>query len=92
MGAGRPFGSVTPKLFKDALTLAVKRSDGDKSTLAAIANALVAKAVGGDVQAIREVADRLDGKPTQIVAGDENAPLEIIQRIERVIVGKNAKD
>lgn len=35
----------------------------DLKRLRAIARALLNKAEGGDMQAIREVADRLDGKP-----------------------------
>lgn len=37
----------------------------DRPTLRAIAASLLAKASEGDVQAIKEVADRLDGKPAQ---------------------------
>ncbi len=59
---GRPKGD---KLFRDALTLAIKRSDGDKTMLAHIADALVSKALSGDVPAINAIADRLDGKPHQ---------------------------
>lgn len=65
------------KEFKAALRLAVKRTDGDKTKLAMIAEALVEKAVAGDVQAIREVADRMDGKVAQILAGDPDSPLEL---------------
>jgi hypothetical protein len=36
-----------------------------------VANALVAKAREGDVSAIKEIADRLDGKVTQPLGGDE---------------------
>ena len=53
------------KQFRDALNLAIKRLDGDKTKLALMAEALVDKAASGDVMAIREVADRLDGKPHQ---------------------------
>ena len=79
------------KQFKAALLLAIKRTEGDKTELARIAEALVEKAKTGDVQAINAVADRLDGKPTQLIAGDdEGAP--ILHRIERVIVDADIAD
>jgi hypothetical protein len=49
------------------------------------ARALIDKAMDGDVQAIKEVADRLDGRVPQVVAGDRENPIPH-QRIERVIV------
>jgi HPt (histidine-containing phosphotransfer) domain-containing protein len=51
--------------FRDALRRAVMEADGDEKKLHRIARALVSQAASGDVSAIREVADRLDGKPRQ---------------------------
>lgn len=57
------------------------------SKLRAVADALVNKAMTGDVPAIKEIADRLDGKvPQAIVGDDEHDPIKMISRIERVIV------
>ena len=66
---GRPKSN---KRFKDALNLAVhERIDEkplrgvetrDETYLRRAAEALVEKAMSGDLRAIREVADRLDGK------------------------------
>ena len=88
---GRPKSS---KLFKDALNLAVhERVDekplrgvetGDKTKLRRVAEALVEKAMSGDIPAIREVADRLDGKALQAtdtnmhITGDLAAVMEEI--------------
>ena len=47
------------------------------------ARRLVTKAMEGDVTALKEIGDRLDGKPTQAV--DLGGELEIT-KIERVIV------
>lgn len=42
-----------------------------------IVNALINKAIDGDMQAIKEIGDRLDGKPKQQidVGGQEDNPL-----------------
>lgn len=77
--SGNPAGTPGPKhnkLFREALALAVKRMEGDKTDLARIAEALVNKAKEGDVPAINAVADRLDGKPPQAIIGDPDNPLE----------------
>ncbi len=40
----------------------IKDANGDKTKLRLLAEALVDKALTGDVPALKEVADRLDGK------------------------------
>lgn len=40
---------------------------GGPHRLRAIADKLIENALGGDLQAIREVADRTDGKPAQAI-------------------------
>lgn len=62
---GRPIGSVNrEKPFNDALRIALR---GDPLRLRRIADKLATLAEGGDLAAIREVADRLDGKPAQVI-------------------------
>ena len=57
---GRPIGSVNrEKPFNDALRIALR---GDPLRLRRIAEKLAEKAEEGDLAAIRELADRLDGK------------------------------
>lgn len=72
--AGRP---PKEKSFANMLNIAIKEAiEGtDKTKLRAVADALVDKAMSGDVAAIKEVADRLDGKVSQPLAGDPDAPL-----------------
>jgi hypothetical protein len=67
---GRPIGSVNkPKPFTDMLRVALLSGGGRR--LRVIADKLTEMAEGGDLQAIKEVIDRLDGKPTQpIERGD----------------------
>jgi hypothetical protein len=62
---GRPIGSVNrEKPFNDALRIALQ---SHPLRLRRIAEKLTEKAEEGDLSAIRELADRLDGKPAQIV-------------------------
>ena len=59
------------------LTIALTQADGESTKLRKIAEKLVEKAIEGDMQAIKEVADRTDGKPMQQVevAGEDGGPV-----------------
>jgi hypothetical protein len=84
--AGRP---PKERSFANMLNIAIKEAvDGsDKIKLRAVADALVDKAMAGDVQAIKEVADRIDGKVPQAVVGDdEHDAINIVAEIRRTIV------
>jgi hypothetical protein len=71
---GRPIGSVNrQKPFADALRVALL--SGGRRRLRIIAEKLAEKAEQGDIQAIREIADRMDGKPAQAIERGD-APLE----------------
>jgi hypothetical protein len=50
-----------------------------------LANALLDKALEGDVAAIKEVMDRVEGKVPQPMSGDPDNPL-VIQHVTRTIV------
>jgi hypothetical protein len=72
-------GRKPDKLMRDALILALSREaeDGEGAPtkrLNLIAARLVEKAEGGDLAAIKEVFDRVDGKPTQPEAAEDGAP------------------
>ena len=73
--------------------VAVKREseDGGKTKkLAALADKLVERGLDGDVTALKEIGDRLDGKPTQGVehTGKGGGPVEIsdMSILERAMV------
>lgn len=89
--AGRPKGE---KSFAAMLRLSINEANDEGGTfLRSVADALVKKAMSGDVQAIKEVADRIDGKVPQAVIGDDDSdPISVIATIKRVIVdaSKNA--
>ena len=89
-------GCKPDKLVRDAIIVALKReavdADGKPTRrLTLIAEKLVEKAMAGDIHAIKEIADRVDGKATQPLAGDDGAP-RLITRIERVIVQPEHND
>ena len=78
--AGRP---PKEKSFANMLNIAIKEAiEGtEKTKLRAVADALVEKAMTGDVQAIKEVADRLDGKVPQGVIGGEEGDAPLVHEI-----------
>jgi hypothetical protein len=71
------------KLMREALLMELQREDKIDGIpvrrLRRVANALIHKALDGDVAAIREINDRIDGKVAQqqIVSGDAENPLAI---------------
>lgn len=76
-------GGKPDKLMRDALMVALNReavdADGQKTKkLNIIAAKLVELAVGGDIQAIKEISDRVDGKPSQAIVGDPDQPLALL--------------
>jgi hypothetical protein len=89
--AGAPVGNrnaAKAKLWAAAIERALeKRGGGDKiKALNELAEKLLVNCDSGDMVALKELGDRLDGKPAQSIVGEEESPLRIIQRIERVIV------
>jgi hypothetical protein len=54
--------------------MALADAQGDFKALRRVADALISKALTGDVAAIKEVADRLDGRVPQAVVGDDEHP------------------
>lgn len=81
------------KPWREALMMEVNEADGDSKKLRRIARALVDQACNGDVQAIKEIGDRLDGKPRQEteISGSEGGPI-LIQEVRRVIVDSHNSD
>lgn len=73
---GRP---KRDKLWRDALIRAVKRRESeDPQALEKLADKLLWKMGQGDILAMREFADRIDGKPSQEIVGDADHPLQTI--------------
>lgn len=60
-------GRKQEKPFADALRIELAAAGEDRKALRAIAAQLISKATNGDMQAIKELADRTDGKAVQAI-------------------------
>lgn len=72
-------GGKPDKLMRDALMLELHKETSDDTgkkikKLRLVARKLIDKAIDGDVPAIREINDRIDGKVPQALIGDKDAP------------------
>jgi hypothetical protein len=80
--SGNPLGRQAEKPWRDAIMIAIKRRAEGKDSpqaLTRLAEAVVAAGLAGDMTAIKEIGDRLDGKPAQSVSvsGEEGgAPIK----------------
>jgi hypothetical protein len=80
-----------PRIVAQAIISALRETDSDNiPKLQRLGRALVAKALEGDVAAMKEVADRVDGKVPVQVQGDPDNPL-IIERVMREIIDPSQK-
>ena len=63
----RLLGQQRDKLFREALRMQLAQAGENLKALREIADVLITEAKAGNIQAIRELADRLDGKPAQMI-------------------------
>lgn len=71
-------GPKREKPFREALLMELKAAGEDHKALRQIARAIIGKASDGDIQAIKEIADRMDGKvPQGIEGGDPDNPVRM---------------
>ena len=86
---GRPIGSSNrEKPFNDALRIALL---SDPLRLRRIAEKLAILAEEGDLAAIRELADRLDGKPAQVI-DRRDVPIEELTDLELQVIASGGLD
>lgn len=81
--SGRP---KRAKLWQDAIKRAVKRREqDDPQALERLADSLIKQVEQGDIAAIKEFGDRMDGKVAQAIIGDDDAdPVSVRQIITGV--------
>ena len=80
-------GAKSDKILRDALMIAVNREDmqdGKKvKRLHQIADRVSKMAAAGDLQAIKEVWDRIEGKPSQSIGLGQASDLEPLETTTR---------
>lgn len=74
-----PVGPKSDKIWRDAIMRAVKREveKGGGRKLEKLADKLVERGLDGDVSAMREIGDRIDGKPVQAISGADGGAVVI---------------
>lgn len=72
-------GRRAEKPFRDALRMELAAAGEDSRALRKIAKALIDNASEGKLDAIKELADRVDGKVPQSIGGDEElGPVKMV--------------
>jgi hypothetical protein len=82
------------KRFKQQLVAILEEiHEGETTKLRKVAENLVHAGIAGDVQAIKEIRDTIDGKPAQaIIGGDDDDKPVGIQLIRTTIVDPRPRD
>ena len=77
-----PTGINRRKAWADAVRIVMNEVDPEtqRPRLLLLAERLLSEAMTGDMAAIKEIGDRLDGKPAQGVVGDPSEPGELTIR------------
>lgn len=84
---------VRGKMFTQALRRALARAKGAGTAekgLEKVAAKLVSAGMKGQQWAVREIADRIEGKPAQAITGPEGGPVELVAGIKVTIVDPRA--
>lgn len=86
---GAPFGNSNAKkenrIFGDELRKAIAQDERKRIRMGI--ERLLDKVSEGDLPAMKELADRTDGKPAQgvTISGDEDSPLLISGTVRRIV-------
>src|SRR6516225_7308108 len=73
-------GQQRDKPYREALRMELAAAGEDMKKLREIARVHIARCEAGDMQAIKELADRLDGRPAQILehSGPDSNPIDAL--------------
>ena len=74
---GNTYASKENRIWANAIRHAVTQRKGDK--LRALAEKLIDRAGEGDISALKELGDRLDGKPAQVTQHEVNPDANILR-------------
>lgn len=96
---GAPAGNqnaAKAKVWSAAIHRALDRrkpADERVKAIDELADKLLDECYGGSLAALQELGNRLDGKPAQIIAGDDDLdPVRLVQKVERVIRRADTSD
>ncbi len=73
---GNDYSNKNNRLWANTLRRAIVQGDGER--LRRIAEAMLAKAEDGDMTAIKELGDRIDGKVPQALTGEDGGPVVLL--------------
>ena len=81
-----PRGQQRDKPYREALRMELAAADDNMKKLREIARVHIARCEAGDMQAIKDLADRLDGRPEQMVEDSrpDSEPIRIVREIVHV--------
>src|SRR5262249_51921288 len=82
-----PRGQQRDKPYREALRMEWAGAGEDLKKLREIERVHIARCEAGDMQAIKELADRLDGKPAQILehSGPDSEPKQITKIVREIV-------
>jgi len=81
-------GSKPKKARLITHALVARLIQAESSNLFALCDKLIELAVGGDISAIREILDRVEGKARQVIAGDEENPVIVEHATAREFIAR----
>jgi len=87
---GAPAGNqnaAKAKIWTDAIKRALARRADDKGRdINRLADTLLDRCLEGDLSALKELGDRLEGKPAQaIIGGDSDAPAIAVKTVVELV-------
>lgn len=88
--AGRP-RQVATKLLREMAAAPIEGGGEGETRLRRIVNQLLSKAEGGDLDAIKVVLDRLEGRPRQSISLDMNERERYEQMVENMMESEAAE-